>query len=208
MFTKGKTCDTIYFLFCKETQMKHVKYLTLFSLCTCMLVLTGCAKPACHQNMVISNADIEIISSKPLKKEPTFKNIAVQTVTGGSETHPLLASQVNAKEFKSALEKSLDNVRLYHADHKTAPYRLEASLNKLEQPLLGLNMTVICHATYRIFNNKTNKLVYEKSLQTPYTEKLTSAFLGVERLKLANEGAVKENIKGLINDLYHTKEAI
>jgi len=188
--------------------MRYIKYLALSCLCMFMFVLTGCAKPACHQNMVISNADIVKLSSKTLKKESTFKNIAVQTVIGGSETHPLWMSMVNATEFKNALEKSLDNVRLYHADQKTAPYRLEASLNKLEQPLLGFNMTVTCHATYRIFNTKTNKLVYEKSLNTPYTEKFTSAFLGVERLKLANEGAVKENIKGLINDLYNTKEPV
>lgn len=168
-----------------------------------MFILTGCAKPACHQNMIISNLDIVKHAPKSLKKESAFQNqLAVQTVMGGSETYPFWMSKVNAKEFKNALEKSLDNVRLYHPDQQTAPYRLEASLNKLEQPLLGLNMTVTCHATYRIFNNKTNKLVYEKSLKTPYTAKFLSALYGAERLKLANEGAVKENIKGLINDLY------
>lgn len=183
--------------------MKCVKYFALLSLCLSIFVLSGCAKPACHQNMVISNAEMLKFCSDS-KKETKFQNhIAVEMVTGGKETNPLWTSMVNANEFKQALAKSLDNARLYHSDQKTAPYRLEASLNKLDQPLIGLDMTVTCHATYRIFNNKTNKVVYEKTLKTPYTEKFTNAFLGTERLKMANEGAVKANIKGLINDLYN-----
>ena len=38
-------------------------------------------------------------------------------------------------------------------------------------------------------------------IQIGYTAKFSDSFLGAERLRLANEGAVKVNIQALIDDL-------
>ena len=45
----------------------------------------------------------------------------------------------------------------------------------------------------------------ERKLATPYTAKMGDAFVGTERLRLANEGAVRENISKLIGDLGQMK---
>ena len=43
--------------------------------------------------------------------------------------------------------------------------------------------------------------MFEQAITTPYTAKAGDAFPGVERLRLANEGAVRQNITRLIDEL-------
>jgi hypothetical protein len=43
--------------------------------------------------------------------------------------------------------------------------------------------------------------VFARTIATPYTAKANDAFLAVERLKLANEGAIRTNIARLIEEL-------
>ncbi|HEY7907177.1 MAG TPA: hypothetical protein VIC53_09710 [Wenzhouxiangella sp.] len=45
-------------------------------------------------------------------------------------------------------------------------------------------------------------MVYERLIERAHTTKFSEAFMGVERLKLANEGAIRVNIESLISDLY------
>ena len=66
-------------------------------------------------------------------------------------------------------------------------------------------MTVICIVQYRLTETKTNHLVYEREIKTPYTAKFSDDFAGVTRMKDANEGAARENITALIKDLYRLK---
>jgi hypothetical protein len=78
---------------------------------------------------------------------------------------------------------------------------LTAHLVKLEQPLIGLDMTVTATVTYTLIERSSGKTTWEKTLVTPYTAKFTDAFFAVERLKFANEGAARANIAQLISEL-------
>lgn len=163
------------------------------------VVVVGCATPARMDQMTV--APTPQAAAVPTK----FRNsIAIKDVTGGTETNPLWTSQVSSAEFERALEASLQNSALL-APRQGGAYQLSAQLGKLEQPILGIDMTVTATVLYQLVERRTAATVWEKSIVTPYTAKFSDSLLGVERLKLANEGAIKENIGRLVDEIYRLR---
>lgn len=82
---------------------------------------------------------------------------------------------------------------------------MTATLIKLQQPFIGLNLTVNCQVKYNLTNRNTNEMVYNKTINSTYTATFSDSALAVQRLRLANEGAARENIRQFIMDLYSLK---
>lgn len=162
----------------------------------CIIGLTGCASTADSNGMMYVYQSPQTIKSTQLKN-----NISVAEVMGGQKTNPLWVSKIDNANFKAALKKSLASSSLFH-DLQGAKYILTADLIKLQQPLLGLNLTVNCEVHYSI-KNAMHKKVYDKNISSTYTAKFGDSLLAFERLRLANEGAARENIKLLIKDIYN-----
>lgn len=122
--------------------------------------------------------------------------VEVGGVTGGRETNPLLSSKVSDDDFVEALRRSL----AVHAILASGPggYRLDARLVELKQPFGGFNMEVQATVLYRLVASRTGRTVFERSVSSAYTATFGSAHYGVLRLRLANEGAVRENIQSFI----------
>lgn len=178
---------------------KNVFLLMLLALVS----LAGCATNAGVSQMT---ADAEGLPAKP-KNSQFVHNIGVQQVSGGHETNPLWTSQINNENFKQALKISLINANLYNKfSGENSKYMLNAQLIKLEQPLIGLDFTVNCEVHYDLKDVKTNKVIFNKNIASSYTATVSDAFVAGERLKLANEGAARTNIKKLIEDLYQLEK--
>jgi hypothetical protein len=64
----------------------------------------------------------------------------------------------------------------------------------LQQPMMGIDMTVTSRVRYRLTRLSDNAIVFEREITAPFTAAFSSSFYGVERLKLANEGSIRENI--------------
>jgi hypothetical protein len=162
------------------------------------VALGGCAAPAAVENMSVF---------KPISHTNTAlkNNIGVDSVNGGKETNPMWTSQVSSEGFKRALEQSLENAGMFSKIVSGGKYQLTADLNKLDQPIAGFDMTVTATVRYSLVETKSRKEVYGRVIQMAYTAKLSDAFAGTTRLKLANEGAVKANIQALIDDLVALK---
>jgi hypothetical protein len=161
-------------------------------------LLAGCASPARIERMQVdpSLAIRTAAASSPLKD-----GIAIKDVTGGKETNPMWISNVSSSGFERALEDSLRAAGLLAPNRQAGPFTLVAQLLTLDQPFMGASMTVTATVQYWIVERATGKEVYAKTLTTPYTAAFDAAFLGSERLKLANEGAMRANISRLIDDL-------
>ena len=69
------------------------------------------------------------------------------------------------------------------------------------QPLLGLDMTVTTHVRYTLKDTQSGSVVLDKMLVASYTATVGDAFVGAKRLRLANEGAAKENLRSLVLSL-------
>jgi hypothetical protein len=81
-----------------------------------------------------------------------------------------------------------------------ARFNLAAQLVQLKQPMMGFDMTVTATVKYTLTDMAGNT-VWTKDIVTPYTARMSDAFMGVKRLQLANEGAIKANITQLVTDL-------
>jgi hypothetical protein len=68
----------------------------------------------------------------------------------------------------------------------------------VDQPLLGFSMTVKMEVSYALVDTQSGKTLWSKSIESEYTAKASEAFAGVKRLRLANEGAARENIQQAI----------
>jgi hypothetical protein len=162
-----------------------------------LTLLSGCATPARTDQMVASQPSV------PRAPVPTAlrESIGIRDVTGGRDTNPLWVSNVGSVEFERALEDSLRNAGLLAPVRGAARYQLSADLHKLDQPLMGLDMTVTATVDWHLVERATGRNILKRSIGTPYTAKMSDAFLGMERMKLANEGAIRRSIEVLIEEI-------
>ena len=161
-------------------------------------VLAGCATPAAVEQMAVA---LPITQTNPALKN----SVGVAGVTGGRETNAMWTSQVSSDAFKRALEQSLENAGMFSKIVAGSKYQLTADLTRLDQPMMGFDMTVGSTVRYSLIETQTRKEVYARVIQISYTAKMSDAFIGSQRLRLANEGAVKANIEAFVNDLIALK---
>lgn len=162
-----------------------------------LAALSGCATPARTDQMVATSLSTPRVAVSPALRE----SIGIRDVTGGRDTNPLWVSNVGSVEFERALEDSLRNAGLLAPVRGAARYQLSADLHKLDQPLMGIDMTVTATVDWHLVERSTGRNVLKRSIGTPYTAKMSDAFLGAERMKLANEGAIRRSIEVLIDEI-------
>ena len=68
---------------------------------------------------------------------------------------------------------------------------------------MGFDMTVTSHVNYKVYAPGGDPLVLA-TIDAPYTAKFSEAFVGVERLKKANEGSIRMSIQQLFDKLKDT----
>jgi len=166
----------------------------------CIILISGCATPARVDQMVVSGTPSQRIAATPLRN-----NVAIRDVTGGQETNPMWKSNVGSNEFTQALEGSLRTVGLLAPNRQAGSHTLTVHLQNVDQPFIGLDMTVTASVNYIVAERASGKEVFNRTVAVPYTAKFGDSLLGVERLKLANEGAIRTNISQLIDELFRLK---
>jgi hypothetical protein len=165
--------------------MKKIASLLLLA-----VFLTGCASPANYQAMTVA--------PRGEAPNPAYKEkLAVRNVYGGQGTNPLWTSQVSNEAFKSALQDSLDAAG-YGARKGNPTYYIDANLQKLDQPFIGLSFTVHSTVTYHLTGGDKDR---EYPISAEGTATASDQFLGVERLRIANERAIQNNIEAFLKDL-------
>lgn len=162
-----------------------------------LAALSGCATPARVDQMTAKRID----ASKITNESPLRNNLSLKGVSGGESTNPLWLSKVGSDDFRQALEQSLKTVMLLSPDQSMGGYLLNATLVSLEQPWVGLDLQVVATVEYSLEERATGKKLLSRTIATPFTASFSDAVLAFERLKIANEGAVRENIEKIIDEL-------
>lgn len=166
----------------------------------CLIVaagLAGCASPAQVGGMTARHIDV----AKAAANIQTKNSISLNNVSGGSETNPLWVSKVADADFKLALEKSLKDAMLLSSTVNDSQYLLQVKLISLDQPLFGFDLKVTATAEYILKAKSTGQVVYSKTFSTPFTATFSDSAIAIQRLRMANEGAVRNNIEQVIDDL-------
>jgi hypothetical protein len=154
--------------------------------------ISGCATGSKPDAMVV-----QIVA--PVHKSDGDVSVAV---SGGKETSKMGASQISNDAFAQALRDSIDNAGLFNkVSPEGARYRLTSFIGKVDQPMMGFSFTVKMEVSYTLKDTRSGNTVWTKDVNSEYTAKASAAFAGVERLRLANEGAARENIRQAVTDM-------
>jgi hypothetical protein len=162
---------------------------------TMLVLLAACAQPARVSQMVAPNVMAPVTASNP----ELLDSITIAEVKGGQSTNPMWTSQVDNPEFKEALDRSLAFNGLLAADAAKARYAVTAELLELKQPLMGFDLTVTSRVKYSLQERGGAATeLFGEEIVTPYTADFSSSLVAVERLRLANEGAIRESIRNFL----------
>lgn len=169
---------------------------------SCLIVSLSCISlSGCGINASVEPMTYTYTATQKPANHRLLNSIGVAEVSGGHEINPLLGSEISDNSFREALEKSLQNSKLYQ-QNPSANYLLNAKIMRFERPVIGFDFKATLTVNYKLINTKNNTTVYSKTITSSHTATVKDAFVGVTRLKLANEGAAKENFHLLIEDLY------
>jgi hypothetical protein len=153
--------------------------------------LAACASAADPTAMTVI-APVGADAAKPFP-QPLLGAMCVRNVTGGEKTNPLWVSKVDNAGFSTALTASLTGNGLNAAATDSCHFPIDVNLLGLSQPGMGFDMTVTSHVNYKVYDSAGQPFLLE-TIDAPYTAKFSEAFVGVERLKKANEGAIRQSI--------------
>lgn len=120
-----------------------------------------------------------------------YKSVTTVNVSGGNETNPLWTAQVSNADFKTALENSLNAAGYMGSEGR--PLVVTASLVNLKQPMAGLDMSVTSEVRYSVTRDGT--VIFNDTVSATGVGTMGEAFVGTERLRIANEKSIQENIK-------------
>jgi len=147
----------------------------------------GCASPAKPEAMVPKQFNIA-------HKHPYSTSLAV---TGGRKTNPLWKSDISSEAFAQAVADSIKQSGVFSSviNQGDSDYRLDVTLVKVITPNFGFDLTVTAVTEWRLTQVASGKLVSEEYISTPFTATVGDAFAAIARIRVANEGAARENIK-------------
>jgi len=155
-------------------------------------LLAGCATATKPEDMV---------AEKVAVAHPSSSDVSI-VVAGGKETSSTGASQISNDAFAQALRDSITKSGLFTAVAASGGrYKLTAFIGKVDQPMMGFSMTVKMEVSYTLADSQSNKSVWSKDVASEYTASAGAAFAGVERLRLATEGAAKANIQQAMTEM-------
>lgn len=148
--------------------------------------LAGCASGAHKENM-----DAAPIAST--KKLPY--SVYVQA-KGGAETGALDSSNVSNADLKAAIEGSIAKSSLFKTvvQGTSGDYELTVTVSQLSKPMFGGAFTVTLETGWSLVKSSDKSIVMRKAVRSSHTAQFSDSLIGVTRLRLALEGAVRNNI--------------
>lgn len=149
-------------------------------------LLAGCATTATHEGMT------------PLTFETGSKHQKTVSVNvgGGREVDGLGRSQISDTALKKALIDSITTSQAFSQviEGNGGDYLLTVSIFSTEQPVFGFSFTVKMEAGWTLKRVASGETVWQEAIKSEHTATTGDAFVGVTRLRLATEGAARNNI--------------
>lgn len=179
--------------------MSRLLTATAILLCAAGL-LAGCGTPSQSLRMSVPPGDaLQLRGFMPTALQG---QVALEAVDGGAETSPWWGSKVSSLALEHALEDSLRAVGLWAMQPQGARYQLKAQLLSLVQPLVALDTTVSATVHYTLIDKTSGATLYQRSVRAEHKAEFGEAVISPpERLRLANEGAIRRTVDTMLRDL-------
>lgn len=136
-------------------------------------------------------------SVSPTREAMGVKGLEYRTIPA---TVTVIAKNGQAPEIpilKGAIEDSIATSKLFKAvvQGTGGDYELTVFVWNVHRPAVGISMKVDVELGWTLVRVADKSEVMRKGIKTTYTAHAGEAFAGVERVRIATEGAVRENIK-------------
>ncbi|HEX2547694.1 MAG TPA: hypothetical protein VHL79_22615 [Ramlibacter sp.] len=165
--------------------MKHA--LKLLSLPAAVLIgLAGCATTPTPSGMTVT----EVVQVNPKLRGA----VALTSVTTTKDVAGL-----DGNGFRKALEDTLSRVGYLAPNASAAPYKVTAELRQLEHPLGSADLNVTSEVQYTV--RGPSGPAQDLPVMAVGSAKTTDGFGAGQRMRVASERAIQENIKVFLNQL-------
>ena len=132
---------------------------------------------------------------------PVYRNaITVGSVTLGRDVGTPWTSAVSPDQVQQALVQTLAVTGL--GQPANGRFRLDGLLLTLSRPYAGFAMTVTAAIAWRLTDIINGAVVYDRMLQGLGTATLDDAVDNNNRLRIADQRAIRANLQQLVQDLY------
>lgn len=157
----------------------------LFLSATVML-LAGCATTATHEGM----------TPQSFADGTRHQKTVSVNVEGGRELDALGRPGISDLELKKALHAAITKAQTFSQviEGKSSDYLLTVAVFSTEQPVFGLSFTVKLEAGWTLKQVASGETVWQEAIKSEHTATTGDAFAGATRLRLAVEGAARNNI--------------
>lgn len=153
----------------------------LFALVAIAGLLGGCAAPMTHENMVPQTI-------ATAKKHPGTVSI---DVSGGASEGLKISNDTLKKALTESITKSQTFSKVIEGS--SGNYLLTVAISSLQQPMFGGAFTVKMEAGWTL-KRASGATVWQESITSEHTATMGDAVVAVTRLRLATEGAARNNI--------------
>lgn len=162
--------------------------------------LAACGTPTEPPSLALTAA--ESLQMRGWVPDRLKGQVVLSPVTGGQPTGMFWGSKISNAALQEALDSSMRATGMLALSPGAGNYQLEAQLVELEQPWIGVNVKVVVTIAYVAIEKRSGTVLYQRRLRSQYVAEFGSAMVDPnERLRLANEGAVRSNINLMMRDL-------
>jgi hypothetical protein len=102
-------------------------------------------------------------------------------------------------DIKLAIEGALANSQLFNGDE--TKFRINVNVLSIKNPMMGINLKSELRIKWQLIDISENKIVWEDNLTNDYTATMSDSLVAVTRLRIANEGVIRENIQLAIDEM-------
>lgn len=176
---------------------RHFRVILAIGALVVLAALGGCATPAQHAQMVPPAP----VVARDRAPSPLHQAISIGNVGGGEATNPLMYSTVEDGELREALRLALSRSGFLSGPQRPAPLRLDAFLLELKHPFAGFTTDVDAFIRYTLSRVADGRVLFDDIVVSSFSLSASDVFYGVERLRLANEGAIRNNLAELVRRL-------
>lgn len=172
----------------------------LFALLAATL-LAGCGTPAEPDGMRL--AEIERMQLRGWLPESLRGQVVLGTVEGGVPTARYWGSRLGNEALRVALDELLRGTGLMSLQPDGGRYELRLKVLGQAQPWISvLDANVTVYVEYRLVERASGQLVYQRQMRLHHVTPWSDAMLDPnERIRLANEGALRHSFSELMREL-------
>jgi len=122
-------------------------------------------------------------------------SVSVQT-QGGKDTSAMTGSNVSNEDLKAAIESSIIQSKLFKSvvQGKNGDYELTVTVTQITRPLIGVSFTVNMEAGWALTKVSDRTVAMRKVINSSHTATMGDAVVGATRMRMAIEGATRNNI--------------